>query len=85
VSNSNKLKYQLKHHVRQSAPALLNEKFVIIDEDKNTVVESIFKGELIRSVAINKLADYRKANPKDKRNLNVISSFELPEVPLPRA
>jgi hypothetical protein len=81
VSNSNRLKYQLKHHARDST--LVNEKFVIVDEDGNPVEESISKDELSRSVAINKLADYRRANPQDKRNLNVISEFELPpEVPV---
>ena len=70
----------MKHHARVT---LDNEKFVIVDEDENLVEESISKGELSRSVAKNKLADYRKANPQDKRNLSVISAFELPpEVPV---
>ena len=43
-------------------------------------VVPIFDGELSQSVAINKLTDYRKANPHDKRNLSVISSFEKLEV-----
>ena len=76
VSNSNRLKYHLKHHARDST--LVNEKFVIVDEDENIVDESISKGELSRAVVINKLEDHRKANPQEKRNLSVISAFELP-------
>jgi hypothetical protein len=81
VSNSNRLRYQLKHHAKDST--LVNEKFVIVNEDENIVDGSISKGELSKAVALNKLADHRKANPQDKRKLNVISAFELPpEVPV---
>ena len=38
------------------------------------------EGEMSQSVAINRLKDYKKANPQDKRNLNVVSKFELVEV-----
>jgi hypothetical protein len=81
VSNSNRLRYQLKHHAKDST--LVNEKFVIVNEDENIVDGSISKGELSKAVALNKLADHRKAKPQDKRKLNVISAFELPpEVPV---
>jgi len=78
-ANDSKLKYRPNYRVSDSA--LKDEKFIIFDEDKNEMVGAISKGELSRSVAIDKLKEHRKANPDDKRNLNVISMFELPELP----
>ena len=78
LSNNNKLKYELKHRARESL--LVNEKFVIVDEDEKMAEVQEFEGKLSQSVAINRLRDYRKANPQDKRNLTVISSFEKLEV-----
>jgi Family of unknown function (DUF6603) len=80
LSNSNRLRYHLKYHVPDAT--LENEKFVIVNEDDNTEVE-ISKHESSMSVALTKLAEHRKANPQDKRNLIVISAFESPgEVPM---
>jgi hypothetical protein len=80
VANSNKLKYEVKNHVNDST--LVKEKFVIVDEDENMAVKEVptLEGQMSQSVAINKLKDYKKANPQDKRNLNVVSTFELVEV-----
>jgi hypothetical protein len=78
-ANDSKLKYRPNYRVSDSA--LTDEKFIIFDEDKNEMVGTISKGELSRSIAIDKLKEHRKANPDDKRNLNVISMFELPELP----
>jgi hypothetical protein len=76
VSNSNRLKYQLKLTDGTSESTLVDEKFIIVDEHKNVRVP-VIEGEFTQSVAINKLADHMKANPQDKRNLIVISLFEL--------
>jgi predicted RNA-binding protein len=82
LSNTNRLRYRLKHHVPDST--LDNEKFIIVNEDDNAEVE-ISKGEsrMYMSVALTKLAEHKKANPDDKPNLIVISEFESPaKVPI---
>jgi len=78
-ANDSKLKYRPDYRVKESA--LTNEKFIIFDEDKNAMVDSVSRGEVSKSIAIDVLKEYKKANPDDKRNLNVISLFEFPELP----
>ena len=78
-ANDSKLKYRPNYRVRDLT--LSYEKFIIFDEDKNVMVDSISSGEVSKSIATDVLKEYRKANPDDKRNLNVISLFELPELP----
>jgi len=78
-ANDSKLKYRPNYRVRDLA--LSDEKFIIFDEDKNAMVDSVSRGEVSKSIAIDVLKEYKKANPDDKRNLNVISLFEFPELP----
>ena len=80
ISNNNQLKYKLNSHIKESA--IINEKFVIVDEDDTKAVLSIpnFEDEMSQAVAINRLSDYGRANPHDKRNLKVVSSSDLVEV-----
>jgi hypothetical protein len=80
VSNSNELKYKMNNHDAKES-TLVKEKFVIVDDNNMAVVSiPMFEGEMSQSIAINRLRDYRKANPQDKRNLKVVSSFDVVEV-----
>ena len=76
VSNSNKLKYEPMNHAKEVT--LREEKFIIVDQD-NENIEMALKPEnqMSQAAAINKLMVDKKRNPQDKRNLKVLSRFEL--------
>jgi hypothetical protein len=76
MSNNNRKKYQLDY--RSVATSIRNEKFVIVDEDNN--LEKILLGEeMSQASALNLLQQRKRINHADKRNLKVISDYEVKE------
>jgi len=74
ISNDNRKKYW--HEYQTIATRVKIEKFAIVDEDNN--LAQIPLGEnMSQASALNVLQRHKRLNPKDKRNLNVVSVFEV--------
>jgi hypothetical protein len=85
LKNDSRLRYNSGHNDEDGKVSFTVEKFFIVDQDLNIVTDKEFLDnegkaqKFSQAMAMNKLQDFKKANPFDKRNLQVISAFELQE------
>jgi hypothetical protein len=74
ISNNNRRQYT--HEYPPVATNITNERFAIVDEGNN--LAEIQLGEHVNQAsALNLLQQYKKNNPHDKRNLNIVSVYEM--------
>jgi hypothetical protein len=74
VSNNNSTKYWLEYQA--VATSLTKERFVIVNEDDNLAEIPLGAKNMSQVSALNALLQYKRNNPQDKRNLNVVSAYE---------
>ncbi|MHA1498228.1 MAG: DUF6603 domain-containing protein, partial [Promethearchaeota archaeon] len=77
ASLKNNISNQYNYDYIPVSATVVDETFVIVDEDLNLVENPELVGEFSHSIARSKVIEYILINPDDPRELQVISHFEL--------